>query len=222
MVVMEEMVRSVLATMLANLIPANVMPPPPNPAQPRQAEDEEERRWIKLDKAYPTPSKTRIYKDHEKLEGSKNYKSWLEMIQLDLRAVFLQPFIKELAQEKVSLGRRRALDAQAVQQIRSSLPQKVLMMVGPVNSAFELMEQLKRDHGSDKLNDRVDVHRSWAHLKFKQGFEQRRFVYDFNKIVKRFLEHDVIHSDPYLVTSFITRLEGINDLQSAMYFFYKH
>lgn len=150
---MEEMVRSVLATMLANLILANVMPPPPNAAQPRQAKDEEERRWIELNKAYPTPSETRIYKDHEKLEGRKNYKSWLEMIQLDLRAAFLQPFIEEeFAQEKVkvSFGRRRALDAQAVQQIRSSLSRKVLMTVGPVNSAFELMEQLKRDHGFDK------------------------------------------------------------------------
>lgn len=67
----------------------------------------------------------------------------------------------------------------------------------------------------------VDVHQSWARLKFKQGFEQRRFVYDFNKIVKCFLEHDVSHSDPYLVTSFIRRLKGINDPQPAMYFFYK-
>ena len=65
------------------------------------------------------------------------------------------------------------------------------------------------------------IHHKWNSLKFKPHFDQRRFVYDFNRTIERFQELNVIHADQYLVTSFIVKLEGIKDPLSPMSFFYK-
>jgi hypothetical protein len=185
----------------------------------------EDLKWMAMDKAYVTPpSITRVFLEHEKLQGRQNYRSWVDMVKLDLQAANLLPFIEEehaLTKVQVSPNRRKALDAQTVQYIRASLSKNALMTLGPVSSAYEAMDILQKNHGSDKLRDMVDIHYKWGRLRFKSGFDQRRFVYDFNKIVQRFIEYDVTHSDQYLVTSFIIRLEGIRDPLSPMSFFYK-
>ena len=84
----------------------------------------EEMKYVAIDRAYITPPNiTKTFEENEKLQGRRNYKSWLEMVQLDLRAYNLLPFIEEENAEtkvQVSPGRRKTLDAQTVQYIRSS------------------------------------------------------------------------------------------------------
>lgn len=184
----------------------------------------EELKWMAIDRAYIVTQTNKIYADHEKLESSRNFKQWREMIDLDLKASNLIPFIETEFAEltvNVSPGRRKALDAQASQQVRSSLSKRVIQTIGTFQSAYALMEDLIKSHGSDKLRDMVDLHYKWMRLVFRPGFDQRRFVHDFNRIVSRFSEHEVSHSDRYLVTSFVMRLEGIKDPKTPIYYFYK-
>ena len=134
------------------------------------------------------------------------------------------PFVEEeFARKSVQVSelKRNALDAQALQYLKRSLSKSASFTIGRVKSAYKAMKAIKENHGKDKLRDMVEIDRKWANLRFLHGFDPNRFVYEFNNIVRRFAEHDVVHSDQYLVVAFIQRLEGIFQQVSPLAFFYK-
>ena len=111
-------------------------------------ETTEEQKWIVMDRAYVTPPTiTRVFQDNEKLVDRKNYKSWSEMVRLDLQAYNLLPFIEErLAETKVQVSphQRKALDAMTVQYLRSSMSRAVLMTLGTTETAYDAMVAIQK------------------------------------------------------------------------------
>ena len=88
-----------------------------------------------------------MYEEHEKLDGPRNYKSWIEMIRLDLNAAYLSPFVDEENAKstlEIPTERRNGLDAQAIRIIKASLSKKVLATLQSVNSAFEVIKCIRK------------------------------------------------------------------------------
>lgn len=79
--------------------------------------DAESKKWIAIDQAYHTPPFVlRAISKQDKLQGYKNFKPWLKMMELDLGALNLLPFIRSEHGEEitVSSARRSVLNAQAL------------------------------------------------------------------------------------------------------------
>lgn len=89
--------------------------------------DAEVLRLLSLDNLYVTPPfHIKIFSDSEKLYGHRNFKAWKAMIELDLRALNLSPFIEECGMSiQVSPVKRVVLDGQTVQYLRASVSKSV-------------------------------------------------------------------------------------------------
>lgn len=91
-----------------------------------------EEKWLRIDNAYVSPAfQIRNILEHEKLTGHKNFKTWLAMVELDLRALNLFPFIESECglTINVSPGRRVMMEAQTLQYLRSSISKSVCRRV---------------------------------------------------------------------------------------------
>lgn len=186
--------------------------------------NEEEFRYAALDKTFRTVPPSRIYAENEKLVGRQNYTTWLQTIRGDLKACNLLVFIdadQANGLVNISPSLRSTLDAQALQFIRLTLSKSASFTLGDVKTAFEAMNQIKHRHGMDKYKDMIEIDRKWVHLKFWPHYDQNRYVYEFNQLVKRFSEHNIVHPDEYLVIAFLQRMQGIFNSIGPLAIFYR-
>lgn len=119
-------------------------------AQPTVAE------WIEIDKLYQTPNiHIREYSSSEKLRGHSNFKSWKDLIKLELRAFNLLQFIESECgmSIKVSPMRRVMLDAQTVQLIHASVSESIKKRVNQIYNAFATFKELVRLFGENRCQD---------------------------------------------------------------------
>lgn len=188
-------------------------------ASPTISEEE----WLRVDKAYVSPPFVlRNILDHEKLSGHKNFKTWQAMVELDLRALNLLPFIESECglTINVSPGRRVMMDAQTLQYLRSSISKSISRRVLNIFTAYQTMQALQKMFGGSRVQDMVNLHERLSRLKFKIGYDADRFIADFEQIIEDYREIGTTYSDDYTKTLFLHKIEGGNDPKSPFFTFY--
>jgi len=188
---------------------------------------EEESRNVALDKAFRTVVPTREYSESEKLVGRQNYTTWLKSVRGDLKAYNLLAFVdadQGTGLVEISPSLRSTLDAQTKQFIKRTLSQSASFTLkdDESESAFETMKQLENAHGKDKHKDMIEIDRKWGCLKYWPNYDQNRYVFEFNHLVKRFSEHGIVHPDEYLVIAFLQRMQTILKESGPLAIFYRH
>lgn len=102
--------------------------------------------YRKWDAAYITPTFTiRKFEEHEKLRGHSNFKSRTKMINLELAALNLFPFIQSEAsiEMNLSMRRRTMLDARALQLIRASVDRSIVKHLNKLYCAYSAHKMLE-------------------------------------------------------------------------------
>lgn len=151
--------------------------------------DTESKKWIAIDQVYHTlPFVLRAISEQDKLQGHKNFKSWLKMIELDLGALNLVPFIRSEHGEEitVSLARRSVLNAQALQYIRAIVSKHIANLLDNVTSAFEARTILEKTYRQSKMHKLVDLYQKFERLKFQPGFDPIRYVTEFENCIAEY------------------------------------
>ena len=101
--------------------------------------DEESKKWMAADKAYHTPPFTLCsIPESDKLHGHRNFQLWVKMIELDLGALNLLPFIRSEngVEINISPARRNVLNVQALQYIKTGVTKNISNSLENVTSAF--------------------------------------------------------------------------------------
>lgn len=179
--------------------------------------------WMEADKAYVTPVfQMRKMEEHEKLQGHRNFKAWKIMMELDLKALNLLPFITSEcgAEIMVSPSRRVVLDAQTLQYVKASVSKFIAARLQDKFSAYQAVQYLVKNFGNIRIQSFIDVHNKFMRLRFKEGFDPNRFVADFEDLINSYREMGTIFSDDYLTTIFLQKIDGINDHKSPFSSFY--
>lgn len=184
----------------------------------------EHRKWLAMDKLYATPNfQIRHFQEHEKLMGHKNFKTWRAMLNLDLKALNLHPFIESECGMtiNVSPGRRVVLDAQTMQYIRASVSKSIAARISNTTfTAYKTMEALEKMFGGNRVQDLVTLHERLQRLRFKAGYDPDRFIADFEQIIEDYTGLGTTYSEEYIKTLFLHKIEGINDPKSHFFTFY--
>ncbi|KAL6972314.1 hypothetical protein U1Q18_050683 [Sarracenia purpurea var. burkii] len=144
--------------------------------------DAEVLRLLSLDNLYVTPPfHIKVFSDNEKLYGHRNFKSWKSMIELDLRALNLSPFIEEECgmSIQVSPAKRVVLDAQTVQYIRASVSKSISLRISKILTAYQTLKYITETYGGSRIQDYVFLHERSNRLRFKAGFDSDRFISEF-------------------------------------------
>ena len=180
--------------------------------------------WVAVDKAYVTPNfYIRNIDDREKLTGHSNFKKWRHMIDLDLKALGLLPFIMNECGSSVNVSpmRRVMMDAQALQYLKATVSKTVesRLSAGNIFTAFQAIELLKSTYGGGRMQDLVCLHNKFYHLRFKHGYDPIRFVSDFEQMISEYKDQGTTFSDEYTATIFVQKIEGIYDHKSPMFTF---
>lgn len=183
----------------------------------------ETQQWIAADKAYVTPQfQIRNMQEHEKLQGHRNYKNWRSMIELDLKALNLLPFITSECGDEivVSPSRRVVLDAQALQYIKASVSKYIAARLNDKFSAYQAVQYLVKNFGNTRIQSFVDVHNKFMRLRFKEGYDANRFVADFEDLINSYNQMGTTFSEDYITTVFLQKIDGIDDHKSPFSSFY--
>ena len=183
---------------------------------------QEAHRLLALDKLYVTPPfQIRAIADHEKLSGHKNYKAWRSMVELDLRALNLLPFIESDCgmAVNVSPAKRVVLDAQTVQYLRASISKSICHRITNSNilTAYKTFQTLVELFAGNRTQDYIALHDRMCRLKFRPGYDDERFIGDFQKLLEDYDDIGTIFNPEYIKSLFLSKIEGINDPKS--YFF---
>lgn len=183
----------------------------------------EQKKWAEWDRAYQTPTfNIRNFHEDEKLYGHKNYKVWRKMVDLDLAALNLHPFIQEQAATSIQLSpaRRHMLDAQTLQYLKASVKKNVAGHLQNVYTAYSAMEVIERMFKQGRSTDMVLLHQRFARLRFKKNFDKMRFCSDFDAIIDEYRAMGTTFVDSYLATVFLEKIDGIHDSHSTFFSFY--
>ena len=173
---------------------------------------------------YTTPPFViRKFHDHERLSSNKNFKLWKTMVQVDLRALMLLPFIEEEngGDIEVTEERRCMLKAQTMQYLRSSVSRNISATLQNVSSPCVAFSSLSKLYGSNKTQDDVELYSRTERLHFKPGYDPARFVSDFNLLVTEYKEQEVQFSENVLRSMFLSKITSIRD-PSSPYFAWYH
>lgn len=183
----------------------------------------EQKQWTAWDAAYPTPTfSVRKFGEEERLVGHRNFKPWKKMVELDLAALNLTPFIKDEAGESIKLSpsRRKMLDAQTLQYLKASVTKQVIGHLQNVHSAYAAFKMICKMFENVRALDQVQLHRKFGRLRFKAGFNAVRFCADFDHIVEEYKVMGVNFPDSYLATIFLEKIDGIFDPTSQYFSFF--
>ena len=164
----------------------------------------------------------RVIQDHERLVSNKNFRSWRNMVELDLTALDLLPFIKSPSASELELTpqKRVVRDAQALQYIRASVSKSIASRLNDKYTAFDAYEYLKTVFGGNRLQDLISLHSRFSRLQFRVGYDPDRFVAEFDEIFNDYRRMGTIFSDEYVATTFLNKISGINDPKSPYFAFY--
>jgi hypothetical protein len=178
--------------------------------------------WI-VDKNYVTPPFVlRSFTDSEKLNGFRNFSAWKTMVNLDLKALNLLPFIESQSGEsvKVSDGRRVVLDAQTLQYIKASVSKPIANRLQEKFTAYDAYEHLVKTFGSSRFHEYMDLHNRFNRLRFRPGFDPNRFIGDFERMIFQYAEMGTVFPNEYILSVFLQKIDGVNDPTSPYFSFY--
>ena len=184
-------------------------------------------RLIAIDKLYITPPfQIRIMGEHEKLSGHKNFKTWKAMVELDLRALLnLLAFIETDCglTVNVSPAKRVILDAQTVQYLCASVSKSICQCITNANTltTYRTFQTLVELLGGSRTQNYISLHDRKFRLQYRSGYDEERFLADFEKLLCDFHDIGTDFGPEYTKTLFLQKIEGINDPKSCFFGFYK-
>lgn len=178
---------------------------------------------VSADAAYVTPNlHIRKYRDHERLQGRRNFKVWVPMIELDLQAMNLLNFIKTEKASHIELSdnKRATLDAQTVQILKASVNKEVLVHINKAGSAFEIFNILKTLFEQARSSDYVSLHKQFYALRFREGYSPLQFTAKFENLLAEYKDLGTTFSKEYVATIFLEKIDGILNPNSKYFGFY--
>ncbi|XP_065204436.1 uncharacterized protein LOC135834480 [Planococcus citri] len=177
----------------------------------------DQQQLMAADRAYITPTfQLRSMGDHEKLNGHRNFRAWRNMVELDLRALNLYPFITSPrgSEVEISQAKRNVLDAQTMQYITMAVSRPIAARLHDLNTAYDMYGYISQNYGSGRIQDMVDLHNRFVRLRFRRNFDPDRFIADFEQMINEYQNLGTVFSDEYITTIFLQKIEGIYDHRS--------
>ena len=110
------------------------------------------------------------------------------MVELDLRALNLLPFIESDCgmAVNVSPAKRVVLDAQTVQYLRASISKSICHRITNSNilTTYKTFQTLVELFAGNRTQDYKALHDRMCRLKFRPGYDDERFIGDFQKLLE--------------------------------------
>jgi hypothetical protein len=170
------------------------------------------------------PFQLRIFSENEKLVGHKNFKNWKNMIELELRARNLIPFIEKECGETVVVpaNQRVVMDAQTLLYVKSSVSRSIVGRLESVKvfTAFQAYTELTKWYAGSRTQDLVNLHNRFFRLRFRNGFNPDRFIAKFEQLMDKYRNLKTEYSEEYKITVFLQKIDGIDDHQN--HFFHRN
>lgn len=185
-----------------------------------------EARMIDLDKAYRTPNfHIRNCSDAEKLHGNRNFKPWYRMIQRELKALRLLPFVEAKLAEgviEISQGKRESLENQAFQQVFAACNRTTANIIDGTDSTFEAMQTLKRLYDTNRIEDIARLDQKYENLRYApdSSYTREKYVADYKDILMEFEKRGQHFLKDVQVAHFLRKIHGVYDPTSPFFHFY--
>ena len=82
------------------------------------------------------------------------------------------------------------------------------------SSAFEVMKMIKVDYGENETQDAMYLYKLLLRLKFRRGYNQQRYINEFDTIMADFAERGIPFDAALQRIVFMSKIEGIENLGS--------
>lgn len=150
--------------------------------------------------------------EKQKLNG-RNYKTWINK-------VYVGPHRDEGGNVEVSPALRVVLDAQTLQYLKAAVNKSIVVHLEKSLTAYQALNKIKEMFEKNRMQDLVNLHERWFRLTFKIGYDPIRFIATFNRYVEEYQEVEINYTDEYLMSVFLTKIEGIYNPQTPYFHYY--
>jgi len=143
------------------------------------------------------------------------------MIELDLKSCGLMSCItSEEGDPEWSDKKRAKMKARAQSYINNSVCKNIQTSIEKAQSAFEAIKIITEQHGENETHDSLDLYLKLKNLHYQRGFNQQRFVNDFDGLISDFRERNIQLDENFIRIMFLAKIDGIRDYGSPTATFY--